>query len=70
MGIDIKKPRLGWKLESARRGVMQTAYQIEGSKDGDELVWDSGKVLSDDSVHVEYCGLELESRQRYFWRVR
>ena len=72
LGMDVKKPHLGWKLVSTRHGVMQTAYQVQVFKSGneDDLVWDSGKVLSDNSVNVEYDGLELESRQRYFWRVR
>jgi alpha-L-rhamnosidase len=72
LGIDIKKPHLSWKLESTKRGVMQTAYQVQVSKSENmvDLVWDSGKVLSDNSVHVEYDGLELVSRQGYFWRVR
>ena len=72
IGIDIKRPRLGWKLVSDQRRVMQKAYQVlvSRSKNGDDLVWDSGKVLSGDSVHVEYAGAELKSRQRYYWRVR
>ena len=72
LGIDLKQPRLAWKLESNRRGVLQTAYQIQVSKSENwqEVLWDSGKVLSDNSVNVEYGGVALESRQRYFWRVR
>jgi alpha-L-rhamnosidase len=72
LGMDTKTPRLGWKLVSERRGVMQTAYQMQvfKSENGADLVWDSGKVSSDNSVNVEYTGPELVSRQRYFWRAR
>lgn len=72
LGIDIQKPRLSWKLMSEHRGVIQTAYQVQISKleNGHEWVWDSGKVFSDNSTQVEFAGLELVSRQRYFWRVR
>lgn len=72
VGIDIHSPRLGWKLVSERRGVMQQAYQVQvaHSENGDGPVWDSGKVLSGDSVGVGYAGPNLESRRRYFWRVR
>jgi alpha-L-rhamnosidase len=33
-------------------------------------VWDSGKIVSNQSVHVAYGGPPLQSRQRYFWKVR
>lgn len=61
LGIDVRKPRLSWILDSGQ----QTAYQIVV---GD--VWDSGKVASDQSVAVAYAGPELVSQQRYDWRVR
>ena len=43
----------------------QSAYQIV--VDG---LWDSGKVESDQSVHVVYAGPALKSRQRCQWKVR
>jgi len=72
LGIDSLKPQFSWKLIAKRNGVLQSAYQIQISKteDFDDLVWDSGKVLSDNSIAVEYAGQTLESRQRYFWQVR
>ena len=33
-------------------------------------LWDSGKVLSDQSLHVEYRGQPLSSGMRCFWKVR
>jgi alpha-L-rhamnosidase len=61
LGIDAAKPRLSWILDSGR----QTAYQVVVGG-----LWDSGKVLSDQSINVEYAGKPLESRTRYDWKVR
>ena len=51
------------------------AYQILVARSRDDLemgklVWDTGKVASDQSIHVPYAGRELESRGQYFWKVR
>ena len=74
--IDNQKPRFSWQLESNERGVMQTAYEIRLAKSISDLnktkslVWQSDKVLSDQSVHVEYGGDELQSDTRYYWQVK
>jgi alpha-L-rhamnosidase len=39
------------------------------SLDDDRLLWDSGRVEGDDSLHVEYDGPPLQSSTRYYWRV-
>ncbi len=76
LGIDVLRPRLGWVLESDRRGERQTAYQIlaagslEKLNAGQADLWDSGKVGSDESAHVEYAGPPLRSGQRVWWKVR
>ncbi len=76
LGIDVVQPRLSWRIASARRNTMQAAYQIQvaGSETslagGANLLWDSGKVISDTSVFVEYRGPATVSRTRYYWRVR
>jgi alpha-L-rhamnosidase len=74
-GIDVLKPRFFWQLRSPRRGEAQTAYRIVVAS-GESLLdrgaadlWDSGRVLSDQSVHIEYRGAALNSRQRCFWKV-
>ncbi|MEI6071649.1 MAG: glycoside hydrolase family 78 protein [Verrucomicrobiae bacterium] len=76
IGLDINKPRLGWVINSDRRGERQTAYQILVAstpellaKDQGDL-WDSGKVDSDQQNQVEYAGKPLESRLRCHWKVR
>jgi len=75
LGIDINTPRLSWQMETNRKGARQTAYRILAAStpdllaDGKADLWDSGKVESDQSVHVVYKGQRLTSRQRVYWRV-
>jgi alpha-L-rhamnosidase len=69
LGIDVVQPRLSWKLASAQRGVVQSAYQIRVTETS-EVLWETGKVLSPHSIHVPYGGSLLRSGQRCTWRVR
>ncbi|MCL1920776.1 MAG: glycoside hydrolase family 78 protein [Kiritimatiellaeota bacterium] len=76
LGIDEAEPRLTWKLESSDRGARQTAYHVLVAsseallkKDRGDL-WDSGMVMSGQSVNVVYGGRPLVSRQQCFWKVR
>src|SRR5688572_29355427 len=64
-GIDAPRPRLSWEMRDERRGARQTAYQVLVDD-----VWDSGMVASDQSIHVEYDGPALRSRQQCVWHVR
>lgn len=76
VGLDEPAPRLSWKSvarEASAKNLVQAAYQIEVSQrgiKGDEVVWDSGKVLSAQSLNVAYAGKTLVSSGRYAWRVR
>ncbi len=76
LGIDVTRPRLSWRLFSNRRGARQTAYRIVAAPSADDaameqnLIWDSGRVESDQSIHAVYEGGRLRSRQRVFWRVQ
>jgi alpha-L-rhamnosidase len=76
LGIDVEKPRLSWKIESDKNAVLQSAYEIRvaGEKrdvtSGKNLIWDTGKVDSDQSIHIEYAGPALQSRQTVYWQVR
>ncbi len=74
-----QKPRLSWVIEvedSSLRGVYQTAYQILVASSLQNLnrdigdLWDTGKVESGDSTHIEYTGKPLKSVQDCFWKVR
>src|SRR5437588_7195353 len=74
LGLDVRAPRLSWKIESSRRGTVQTAYETRVAPQPSALqrhpLWDSGKVVSDASIHGVYGGPALESGQRYYWQVR
>ena len=76
LGIDAPAPRLYWKLKSNARGQRQTAYQalVASSLDllaGDKGdLWDSGEVVSDETIHIAYGGRPLRSSQPVFWKVR
>ena len=72
LGIDTFKPRLSWVLVSGRRGVAQSAYQVwvRDERVAPGELWDSGKVSSDQSIHVPYGGPALRSGQRCTWQVR
>ena len=68
LGIDVMAPRLSWRLESDRSGASQRVIPRAGSKQrgvapvGEADLWDSGRVESDQSIHVVYAGSALESR--------
>jgi alpha-L-rhamnosidase len=72
IGFDVKQPRFTWQLESNKRNVAQTAYEIKvnGSSKNAGSGWSSGKILSDQSVQVSYEGKPLQSGQKYSWQVR
>jgi len=76
LGVDASPPHLSWQSDNSERNWKQSAYQVLVSSSADNLrsghgdVWDSGKVNSDESVGIAYKGRQLESRRRYFWKVR
>jgi hypothetical protein len=76
LGIDVTKPRLTWIVQSDQRAERQTAYQVLVASSPDLLaenrgdLWDSGRVDSDQTTHVEYAGKPLGTRMRCFWKAR
>lgn len=76
--IDIAKPRLSWvnTYPQAIRGEFQTAWEVRvaGKKEmlpaGNADLWNSGKVLSGESVNIPYGGKELSTGQECWWQVR
>jgi alpha-L-rhamnosidase len=76
LGVDVAQPRLFWKLESNERGDKQTAYEIIAASSAELLaqnqgnLWSSGKVKSEETIHIRYAGQPLQSSQRVFWKVR
>ncbi|MCZ8518274.1 MULTISPECIES: alpha-L-rhamnosidase [Paenibacillus] len=73
LGLSAAQPRLSWELSSDRRGTLQRACRIvvaAGEDRFDEPLWDSGRTESDQSIQVAYAGPELQSRTRYYYRVK
>ncbi len=76
LGIDTMVPRLSWEIVSDERDVIQTAYRIiaasslQNIKNEKDLLWDSEKQATDQSIHIEYQGPKLLSRQRIYWQVQ
>ncbi len=76
LGLDEPRPRLSWWVNDDRRGARQSACHVLVASSEDKLardegdVWDSGKVETDQSVHVAYDGAATEPQTRYFWKVR
>ncbi|MHA1379483.1 MAG: glycoside hydrolase family 78 protein [Candidatus Helarchaeota archaeon] len=78
LGIDVLNPRLSWILESTDRSQKQkqTAYHILVASSKEILeqnkgdIWDTNKVTSDKSIHIEYKGSILESSKYYYWKVK
>jgi len=66
IGIDYVKPRLSWNCEG---GESQTAYQIWATDEDGKFLWDSGKVVSSQMVHIPWCGSILDSRDMVNWKV-
>jgi len=76
LGIDQASPQLSWQSDNSERKWRQVAYEVlvassaERLQAGNADVWDSGKINSAESVGIVYHGPALESRRRYFWKVR
>lgn len=76
IGIDVKNPRLSWKIKANERNVVQTGYHVLVSSTKENLdrdigdLWDSGQVDSDNSIFVLYDGETLRSRDACYWKVK
>jgi hypothetical protein len=76
LGVDSTPPRLSWQLRGGGQAQRQSAWQVlvssslEGlQRDGGDA-WDSGRVESDEQLHVPYRGRALRSSEQVFWKVK
>jgi alpha-L-rhamnosidase len=75
LGIDAANPRFSWQLQDERRGAVQKAYQVQVGTDSGTLLqgradaWNSGKITTDKTNNIQYGGVALLSRKKYYWRV-
>jgi alpha-L-rhamnosidase len=76
LGIDTLHPTFSWRNDATRANWMQSAYEIlvatdaSGLKSGKPDTWDSGRIVSSESVNITYTGPALKPQQRYLWVVR
>ena len=76
VGINAMYPRLSWTLESSKRNVSQSAFDIrvseslESLRKGVDLIFSTGKIPSDQSVYVQFTGNTLKPGRKYYWQVR
>lgn len=75
MGMEERRPRLSWQVESDHRGQRQTAYRVLVASSKKTLaadkgdLWDSGQVANNQTIQIEFGGKALKSRQQCFWKV-
>ncbi|WP_160720564.1 alpha-L-rhamnosidase [Bacillus sp. USDA818B3_A] len=73
LGIDLKQPRVSWRIQSDLRGTMQGAYRYQvalAEDDFEQPLWDTNYTKSEQSLHIIYSGPALASKTRYFYRVK
>ena len=58
IGLDTL-PRFSWKLSGEKEHTLQTAYEIQVACGG-RMVWDSGRVSSEQSILIPYGGEPLQ----------
>ena len=74
IGIDVKTPRLSWKIYDQRRGAVQKAYKISVGTDSTKVVagngshWNTGRINADHQM-VMYGGKTLQAFQKYYWSL-
>ncbi|RRD96234.1 hypothetical protein EII17_01675 [Clostridiales bacterium COT073_COT-073] len=76
MGIE-EIPVFSWKMTSSVAGDYQTARRIivtegpaENADDSSpKVLWDTGIVKSQKNLSIEYEGINLKPRKRYYWQV-
>ena len=66
IGIDYACPRLSWNFSE---GSKQSAYQILAMDEDGDMLWDSGKVESQQMHLIPWGGANLKSRSEVFWKV-
>jgi alpha-L-rhamnosidase len=74
VGIDTSQPRFSWKINGPGNNILQTAYSIRvASKEkfsSSDIIWQSGRIESGESILQDYKGPALQSGKRYFWQVK
>lgn len=76
IGVEQGAVNFSWIMTSKNRNTSQKAYQILVAENLTDLnenkatAWNSGKMTSEESVHIMYQGEPLKSVKRYYWKVK
>lgn len=66
--VDRRRANFSWNLKAEENSEKQSAYRIL-VRDDQFIVWDSGKVASEDNLYIPYAGEELTASTSYRWKV-
>jgi len=75
INIDAKHPRFSWIISSPQRNQVQSAYQLMVATSAYLLshnhpdLWNSGKVISNETIQHEYDDNNLRSNSTCYWKV-
>ena len=76
ISMDMQSPRLSWILISDGKNKKQTAYHILTATNPEILqkdsfdLWNTGKIISDQSIQIKYAGEKLKSGMCIYLTVR
>jgi alpha-L-rhamnosidase len=70
IGIEENQPTLSWVINSSERGITQKSYEIKVFNGLVNEFWNSGKIISQESINIKYQGPKVQSSTRYYWQVR
>ena len=71
----VRTAQFSWQIVSKKPNVVQLAYRMRVAtskkdlSDGHDLLWDSEKRNSDESINVPYQGRRLPYQSRIYWQV-
>jgi alpha-L-rhamnosidase len=73
IGLDDQNPSFSWNINCDCYNLKQTHYQIKVSTDKfdskENLIWDSGKIESSNSIRIRYDGSSLKYDTDYYWQI-
>lgn len=75
-GLTTPNPLLSWELKLPTKTTKQSGYQIIVASSEANLkknlgdIWDTKKVVSNQTSLFEYKGKTLETNKKYFWKVK
>lgn len=72
LNVDGQHPRFSWRMTAGKgaQGCYQKAFQIVVRDEEGQLVWDSGKKESSQSLGITYQGDALKPESHYKWTLQ